>query len=273
MTAIVITSVKEYLPVRSTAKQFALAVAVLALAAGAAGPAKADLTVYFGIDEGNGGPPTTPNLSLSARNAFISALSGVGVENFESQSTGSFPTTLSFSGTAVTASASTADSANNYVNTGTPNGTFATSGTHFLFNPGSGVAVNDSLTFSSAVTGFGMYVTDLSDGTSPVDQIQYKLTFADNTTQTVTTSVGPSNLNANVLFFGVVVTNPFQSIKSIQILNTQPGSDDSLGIDDMTIGQEQSPLAAPEPSTFVSAGIAGLFGLSYAWRRKKTAIA
>jgi hypothetical protein len=237
----------------------------LALAAvliGLGSPARADLTTYFGIDQGSGSPPTTPDVSLAARNSFIMALNGVGVENFESQSTGSFPTTLDFMGTSVTASASTTDSSNNYVTTGTSNGTFATSGTHYLYNTGNG-AVNDTLTFSAPVAGFGMYVTDLSDGVSSADQIEYKLTFSDNTTQTVETSVGANNNNANVLFFGVISNDPSETITSVEILNSQPTVGDSIGIDDVTVGA----AVVPEPTSLVLTGV-GLLGLAIGFRRR-----
>ena len=51
---------------------------------GTISPAQAAFTTYFGIDQGNGNPPTTPVLSLAARSSFVSTLTGVGVESFES---------------------------------------------------------------------------------------------------------------------------------------------------------------------------------------------
>lgn len=254
----------------SRAIAFRIARLSLAIAAVAAAliwpvaPAKADLTTYFGIDQGDGNPPTTPVVSLAARNSFLAGLSGVGVENFESQVLNAFPSTLHFTGTSVTAASSTTDSTDNYVTTGTTYGTFATSGTHYLFDNGSSsLGVNYTLNLSAPVAGFGMYVTDLSDGITPADQIEYKLTFSDNATQTVETNVGTNNNNANVLFFGVISTNPAETITSIQILNTVTNQGDAIGFDDFTIGL----VAVPEPTSLVLSAL-GLLGLAVGCRHR-----
>ncbi len=249
-----------------------MTLAILALSLGSSCPAGAAVNVYFGIDQGSGNPPTTPVNSAAARNSFQAVLNGIGVESFESQTTGAgnFPAALTFTGTAVTATASTTNSAINYVTTGTTNGTFATTGTKYVFNDGTG-GINDTVAFGTGVGGLGLYFTDLADNSATIDQMQYVLTFSDNTTQTVTTTLAAQTTNANVLFFGVVSTNPAQTITKVQILNTLPGNGDSIGFDDLTIGR----AVVPEPTSIAlsGAGLLGLLvGLRYRGRKSARAI-
>src|SRR5262249_21753330 len=56
----------------------------------------ASLQTFFGIDQGNGIPPTALVNSLAARNSFVSAFIGTGLENFDSFAVGSFPISVSF---------------------------------------------------------------------------------------------------------------------------------------------------------------------------------
>jgi hypothetical protein len=231
-------------------------VAVTVALVGAGSPVHAGFTTFFGIDEGNGTPPTAPALSLAARNSFVAALTGVGVENFDAQTLNAFPTSLAFAATAITATATTNDAGNNFVTNGVPFGTFATSGTQFLFQNGNNPAGNDNaVTFSAPVAGIGMYVTDLNDGTNPVDQLRLVLTLSDASTQTFTTNNFLNDTNANVFFFGVVSSDPALKIASVEILNTAPDQGDALGIDDLTIG---TAAAVPEPASAILMGAGGI---------------
>jgi hypothetical protein len=216
------------------------------------GEARAAFTTYFGIDQGNGIPPTTPNLSLAARASFVSALSTVGLENFESYAVGTPPGSLSFTGSGVTATATYASG--EAINNAQDNGAFATSGTHYLDSQG---VRDDHLTFSTPVAGFGFYVTDLSDGGTAPDQISILATLVGGGTQTFTTSVTTSNSNANVLFFGVVSTAPSALFSQVEILNTFTTEGDVHGIDDMTVGV----AAASVPLPSAAYGGVGLMGL------------
>jgi PEP-CTERM motif len=150
---------------------------------------------------------------------------------------------------------------------GQNSGTYATSGTQYFLAEGN---LNTTLRFSAPVAGFGIYVTDLSDGFTPPDQISLVLTLANNTTQTVTTSIGSNNNNANVLFFGAISNDPTNPITAVQLLNADPTQTDYIGIDDVTIGQ--LPVSTPEPAsmTLLSFGIAGMAG--FGWRRRKQTI-
>jgi hypothetical protein len=227
--------------------------AVMALAV-PAGEARAAFTTFFGIDQGNGIPPTTPNLSLAARTSFVSALGTVGVENFESHAVGSPPPSLSFAGSGVTATATYA--AGETINNAVDNGAFATSPTHYLDSQG---VRDDHLVFSSPVAGIGFYVTDLSDGGSAPDQISIIATLVVGGTQTFTTSVTTSNSNGNVLFFGVVSTDPSVLFSQVEIVNTFTSEGDVHGLDDLTIGTAAA--AVPEPSGLAILGL-GLLGTS-----------
>ena len=104
-----------------------------------------------------------------------------------------------------------------------------------------------------------MYVTDLSDGISPADQIIIQLTFTGGGAQIVETSVGTNNQNANVLFFGAASTDPSQTIASVFV--TSESSGDFIGIDDLTIGTGvASASGACEFLVLMEAGPAGLPG-------------
>jgi hypothetical protein len=222
--------------------------------------ARAGFTTFFGIDQGNGTPPTTPNQSLAARTSFVSALGTVGVENFESYSVGSPPASLSFAGSGVTAAATY--TAGESINNVHDNGAFATSGTHYLDSQG---LRDDRLVFSSPVAGVGFYVTDISDGGTAPDQISIIATLVGGGTQTFTTTVTTGNSNANVLFFGVVSTAPSALFSQVEILNTFTTEGDVHGIDDVTVGS----TAVPEPSSvlLLSLGLLGASG-AHALRRK-----
>lgn len=227
--------------------------------------AAATLQTFFGIDQGSGAPPTAPANSLSARNDFLALLSGAGVESFESYATGSLPATVSFASTSLTAATSAASGSSQFVSGAPDNGAFATSVTKYLDTTG---VVDTSFNFSAPVAGVGVYVTDLSDGGTAPDQLQFLLTLEGGGTATVTTSVTTANSNGNVLFFGVVSTDPTKRITKVEISNTFPTEGDVFGLDDLTIGTSLAGTATPEPGTFLLLG-GGLAGLVGVLRRRK----
>jgi hypothetical protein len=252
------------LPLSTLVRSAALAAALL----GAVAPARASFSTFFGLDAGNGTPPTTLANSLAAHNSFVGALTGVGVETFDSQPLNAFPSALTFGPTSITATATTNDAANNFVSDGTPNGVFATSGAQFLYQNGTNRAGNDNtVTFSAAVAGVGMYVTDLNDGTTLIDQLRLVVTLSDASTQTFTTNNFLNDMNANVYFFGVVSSDPALKIASVRITNTVPDQGDAFGIDDLTIGTAAA-TAVPEPASLALLG-AGVLGLAASRVRRR----
>lgn len=229
--------------------KYALPFLLTAMAmASSAATARAAFATFFGIDQGNGTPPTTPSVSLAARTSFLSAIDTVRVEDFESASVGTPPSTLSFIGSGVTASATYA--ATESINNTSDSGTVAISPTHYL-DAAQGLR-DDHLVFSTPVAGIGFYVTDLSDGGSAPDNISIIATLAGGGTQTFTTNVSATNSNANVLFFGIASTDPSALFTQVEILNTFTSIDDVHGIDDITIGL----TPVPEPSSLATLGIA-----------------
>jgi PEP-CTERM motif len=245
-----------YLPRFSLACAAVLAAALI----GSGSPARAGFTTYFGIDQGDGTPPTTPVNSLAARNLFLSALGTSGVENFDSFAVNSTPPTLSFTGSGVTASASY--SSDEFINNVQDNGEFATSGTKYLDAQGTR---DDKLVLSAPVAGVGFYITDLSDGFNPADQISIVATLVGGGTETVTTNVGTSNTSANVLFFGVVSSGSSALISQVEILNTQPTAGDYNGLDDLTIGLR--PVPEPASVGMVALGLGAVLAARRLRRR------
>jgi len=209
------------------------------------GNVHAGFTTYFGIDQGNGIPPTVPSLSLAAHDSFVGALSNVGVENFGSYPVGAPPANLAFVGSGVTATATYLGGES--INNSPDNGAFATSAANYLDSSG---ARDDVISFSTGVAGVGFYVTDLSDGGTAPDQITIIATLVGGGTQTFTTNVTTGNSNANVLFFGVVSNSAL--ISQVEILNTFNTEGDVHGLDDLTVGTSST---VPEPASLAMLGI------------------
>jgi hypothetical protein len=57
------------------------------------------------------------------------------------------------------------------------------------------------------------------------------------------------------------------------ILTAEFGYGSLPGMTNVAVGHQGAFTATPEPSTLVSAGIAGLVGLGYAWHRRKSKVA
>ena len=252
------------LPLSTLVRSAVLAAALLAVDS----TARAGFSTFFGFDQGHANPPTPLVNSLAARSSFVAALTGVGVETFDSKALGAFPTALAFGPTSITATATTNDAAHNFVTDGTPFSSFATSGTRFLFQDGTNPAGNDdTVTFSAAVAGLGMYVTDMNDGTNPADNLRLVVTLSDSSMQTFTTTNQLNDQDANVYFFGIVSSDPSLKITGVRILNTAPDQGDAFGIDDLTIG---TAAAVPEPTSVALLGTGALgAAVGYVRRRRK----
>lgn len=69
---------------------------------------------------------------------------------------------------------------------------------------------------------------------------------------------------------GASVTLTASGITEIQFNNGEPATNSWWFKVDSIEFTPNGPVATPEPSTIVSAAIAGLMGIGYTWRRRKT---
>lgn len=235
---------------KSSILSAAATVSLLFASAGYATP-----TTFFGQDQN---PATTTANSDNARAQFLSQLSsGVGTENFEGIPAGSSSLlSLNFPGSTGNITANLAGSllicATNGCGGG---GRFATSGTHYL-----DTTDNFDLTFSSPISAFGFYATDLGDING---DLTLMLTGGGTVNFTVPTA---GSANGNQLFWGFI--DPLQSYTGIQFGNTASGAD-FFGFDDMTVGDlGQVKINVPEPGSLVMFGL-GLLGLLLVLRRRQ----
>ena len=213
-------------------------------------------TFFFGENLGLG-----ENTALSswanasaAEAQFLSHLTGVGTETFESFGVGSSaPLTLTLPG-AGTATLN-GDGGVHSVTPGSTNGVgrYATSGSQF-WEAASGF----SISFENPIAAFGFYGIDIGDYNG---QVTITTNHGDvfNIGNTINTAGG------SVLFWGIIdIENPFTSLS---FGNTAPGSD-YFAFDNMTIGTiEQVVTQVPEPATLTLFGL-GLVGMRALRRRK-----
>lgn len=237
---------------------FRLRNALVAASMVACGSAFAAPTTFFGEDLNNSSSPLTSFAnSNAARDAFLSNLTGVGTETFESRS-GSTPLAIVFPG------AGTATlNGSGEVTASVGAGRFPISGTQF-WNADTG---NFSVDFTSAIAAFGFYGIDVGDyGAS----LSLELTAAngDISTLSVPLTIGSGgSTNGSVLFFGFIDTAT--SYTKITFRNS--GGGDIFGFDDMTIGvAEQVVGTVPTPGSLALVGAALLaFGAVSARRKSR----
>ncbi|MEM6760938.1 MAG: VPLPA-CTERM sorting domain-containing protein [Pseudomonadota bacterium] len=236
---------------------------LLAAALCIAGPhlATAAPFVFFGENLTPGG--TVAGDPLAARNSFLGALSaGVGTEDFEGFTNGAgTPLNLTFPGSTGSITATLSGSGTD-IEAGPGSGRFATSGSQFVETPGGGDFVID---FSSAISAFGFYGTDLGDiNNDLVITLRNAVTMAE-TDFTLDVMGSP---NGSLIFWGFTdITETYDQI----VFNNTPGSGDVFGFDDMTIGdvtQIVNPPSIPLPATAWLL-LAGVGGLGLMRRRRK----
>ena len=220
------------------------------------------LTTYFGEDLGLG--ETTPlsswpNASL-AETQFLSNLTGVGTENFESYADNtSSPLAITFPG-AGTATLQGSGEVNE-VTPGTTNGygRYAISGSKYWETS----SALFSIEFSDPIAAFGFYGIDAGDFNG---QLQLIATNGHTETLTIPHTVGAPG--GTVIYFGFIDTE--HTYTSIQFSNTG-SSEDWFGFDDFTIGSPQQvipPNPVPEPASMLLLS-SGLLMAGAAIRRKK----
>jgi hypothetical protein len=209
----------------------------------------AAVVTFFGEDLNRAGDPTvaTPANSSAASGRFLANLASVGTETFEGLNSGSFvPLTVNFSGlgSAVLSGTGTVVSGND------GNGRFPISGTQYLLTA-AGAGFN--LKFSSPVSAFGFYGTDVGDYGG-----QILLTLTDINGQ-VSTLLVPNTIGSNGSTSGSVLYYAFldrtDAYTNIEFSDTSVP--DQFAFDNITVG---SVNAAPEPGAFALMGF-GMFAL------------
>ncbi|MEO5813383.1 MAG: PEP-CTERM sorting domain-containing protein [Rhodanobacter sp.] len=227
----------------------AAAVGLIVASVGYAAP-----TTYFGQDQNPGSSTTN---SDTARAQFLSNLSsGVGTEDFEGIAPGNHVSlSLNFPGSTGSITANLSGSLLICASNGCGgSGRFATSGSHYLDTTDAFV-----LSFSSPISAFGFYATDLGDVNGDLTLL---LTGGGTVTFTVPTA---GSADGNQLFWGFI--DSMQSYTGIQFGNTASGAD-FFGFDDMTIGDlGQVSVGVPEPGTLGMFGL-GLLGMLLVVRRR-----
>ena len=230
-------------------KKVILGIAFLTLLVGASMPAQAGFMTFFGIDNSPGGTVPAGGLANTARNNFLSNLSGgVGTEDFESFANGTpTPINLSFPGSSGAITATLTGSAQ--VRNLPVGGRYATSGNNYLdTSTGGGFTIE----FSSAISAFGFFGTDIGDIGG---NLVLGLTNGDNKIINLNTGGRP---NGSLMFWGF--TDDMNAYDRITFTNTSTG--DAFGFDDMTVGDAgQVTGVVPEPGSMTIFAALGCFGL------------
>lgn len=237
--------------------QSKLLITFAALAAGAF-PMLASTVTFFGEDiETSGDPNTaTPTNSNAARTNFFSNLTGVGTEGFESFSAGtSLPLTITFMG-AGSATLTDPTNSSDIVSGNDGAGRFPVSGSKFLET---GAGSGFTLTFSSPISAFGFYGTDVGDFGGALS-LGLKDASGNTSTLNVGNTLGDNgSTSGSVLYFGFYDTT--DTYTSITFNNLGSGGVDVFGFDDFSIGSRAQVTPSPEPGTtlLIGSGLVALF--------------
>jgi hypothetical protein len=211
------------------------AIALGAAMIGMAPSAYAAPTIYFGENQNPaGGVSGAP---VTARNAFLAALSGVSTEDFTSVPVGSSSAALTFTGSAGNING-TLTGGGQVINS--PSfGTYATSSVNFYDNQFNAFTI----AFTSPIAAFGFYGTDIGD-VSQALQITLDAGLATQRVFTVANTIGGND--GSLLFWGITdTTNTFSTITFAQ------SGADRFGFDDLTVGDaRQVTGGVPEPMTW-----------------------
>ncbi|MGY9057339.1 MAG: PEP-CTERM sorting domain-containing protein [Alphaproteobacteria bacterium] len=247
----------------------ALALATTVMIGSAASSASA-FTTFFGEDISNSA--STPLASFpnatAAEAQFLSSLTGVGTETFESfaDNTGG-PLNLNFPGAGM-ATMSGGNGRINSVPVGSTNsvGRYGVSGTNY-WEVAAGGTGNFTVNFSEPVTAFGFYGIDIGDFGG---QVELVLNDVNNTRLTVNNTIGSSgSTDGSVLFFGLIAEIGAEQFTSISF-ETTTGQGDYFAFENLTVGflSQVTTTAVPEPSIIALLGV-GFVAIGFACRRNR----
>jgi PEP-CTERM motif len=233
--------------------QYLIATALAAVLAW--GSAQAAPVTFFGEDPNpTGSTPIAHPVSDATQATFLSNLTGVGVEDFDSFANGTTTIAANFG------AAGTATLTGGAIQNFSSAGRFAISSPNYYNTDTTSFSIN----FSNPVAAFGFYGTDIGDFGG-----QLSLLLTDtmgNTTSLIVPATegsgGEQPENGSVLYFGFYDLSTTYTSIAFQNSNTA----DQFGFDNFTIGSiQQVTPSAPEPATWAMMllGFAGLGFVGY----------
>jgi hypothetical protein len=242
---------------------FKLALSAAAATLCLASAATAAPFTFFGENTSPGA--TVTGDPVTARANFLATLSGgVGTETFDSLSEGTSNPALSFPGSTGNITA-TLNGSGSVTDFGGSAGRFPTSGGNWYETGGGG---DFSISFSSGISAFGFYGTDIGDIGNSLTLRMTKVSDGTTVDVAVGNSTG-SSINGSLLFFGFVDTD--EAYSSIQFINA-PGGGDVFGFDDMTVGDVTQIVNPPSGEVPLPAGgvllLSALGGAAFLRRKK-----